>query len=380
MAIDSIVVIGSGLAGYSLIKEFRQLDVTTPITLITADCGDYYSKPQLSTALAAGRDPAQLIMNTAEHMAAKFNITVLPQTTVRHIDCAAQKVVWHDGELNYGRLVLAIGADVVHPSLMGNAIETVKSVNTLEDYKDFRDWLVGKQHIAILGSGLVGCEFANDLNQAKIAVDILSLDLYPLSRFVPEPIGRIFQQALSELGVNWHLGCRPVGVNYHASGYEIQLSDGRSIQADGVFSAVGLRARITLAEQAGLTISRGIVVDRYLRTSNPNVYALGDCAEVEAVMLQYIAPLLACSRSLAKTLSGTPTEVHYPPMPIVLKTPACAMSMLPPQPGIQGSWVFEGEAPHVEARFYDTRQMLRGFVLTGNTLKKRAILIKELND
>ena len=378
MAIESLVIIGSGLAGYSVVKEFRQLNTTTPITLITADRGDYYSKPQLSTALAAGRDAAQLIMNTPAQMAEKFNMTVLTHVQVTHIDCHAKKIVWQDGELAYDQLVLALGADVVHPPLIGTAADTVKSVNTLEDYAQFRDWLIGKKRLALLGSGLVGCEFANDLLQANIIVDVISLDLYPLSRFVPQPIGRVMQNALAELGVHWHLGCCPIGIDHKDQGYAVQLSDGRSILVDGVFSAVGLRARTKLAEQAGLTVSAGIVVDSYLHTSDPNIYALGDCANVNGVMLQYIAPLLVCARSLAKTLAGSPTETHYPPMPIIVKTPACAMSMLAPPQNVQGAWVFDGHAPDVEARFCDAQGRLRGFALTGTMIKKRAILLKDI--
>lgn len=380
MEMNSIVIIGSGLAGYSLAKEFRQLNSQTPVILITADRGDYYSKPQLSTALAADRDVAQLVMNTASQMAEKFNMTVLTHTEITHIDCTAKKVVWSNGELIYGRLVLALGADVVHPPLIGDGANAVKSVNTLEDYEDFRDWLSCKKRIALLGSGLVGCEFANDLLSAKIAIDVISPDVYPLSRFVPEKIGRVFQQALSEVGVNWHLGCVPLGIDRKDQGYLVQLSDDQSIEVEGVFSAVGLRPRTKLAEQAGLAVSKGISVDRYLKSSNPYIYALGDCVNVAGLLLQYIAPLLVCSRSLAKTLAGVPTEVHYPLMPIIVKTPACPMSMLPPPQGVQGSWVFEGDAPHMEAHFYDVSGKLRGFALTGNTLKKRAILIKEVVD
>lgn len=380
MSSNKLVIIGSGLAGYSLVKELRQLKDQSEITLITADRGDYYSKPQLSTALGTNRSADDLIMNTAEDMAEKFQITVVPNTLIQHVDRDSKKVIGDRYECDYDTLVLALGADKLAVPLSGDGVADVQSVNTLEEYAQFRQWLDGKKHIGVLGAGLVGCEFANDLVNGGYEVTVIAPDHYPLQRFVPERIGRVLQDALVQKGVAFKLCRFATEVNTAVMGYEIVLDNMDKFEVDGVFSAIGLRPRTQLAELADLAVERGIVTNGLLQTSDPAIYALGDCAEVRGKVLLHIAPLLACARALAKTLHGVPTEVHYPAMPIVVKTPACPINTLVPSSVMDGEWQFTGDAPNIEAQFIDSTGNLEGFSLSGNTLRRRAELVKELPD
>jgi rubredoxin-NAD+ reductase len=160
--------------------------------------------------------------------------------------------------------------------------------------------------------------------------------------------------------------------------YTLTLSNGNFLETDVVLSAIGLRPHIALAKDAGLRVDRGIIVNKFLATSAASIYALGDCAEVCGTVLQYVAPLLACSRALAKTLAGEPTEVVYPAMPVVLKTPSCPLVVSPPPQDIEGQWQMSGEAMNRCALFYDNQQQLRGFALTGTMVKERANLQKLL--
>ena len=124
--------------------------------------------------------------------------------------------------------------------------------------------------------------------------------------------------------------------------------------------------------------SRGIVTDRHLRTSAANVFAMGDCAEVAGHVLVYVAPLMAAARALAATLAGEPTAVSYPAMPVAIKTPACPIVVSPPAKDAQGDWHFEGEAPDIKALFRSEAGDLLGFALTGQAVKERMALSKEL--
>jgi rubredoxin-NAD+ reductase len=377
---QTIVIVGSGLAGYSLAKEFRQLNKEADVVLITADRGDYYSKPQLSTALNVGKSAGDLLMNTAEQMAEKLQITVVPNKTVRNIDRENKRVLADHYECQYDQLVLALGADKLSVPLDGSGVADVQSVNTLEEYEVFRTWLEGKKRIGILGSGLVGCEFANDLANGGYEVEVMAPDHYPLQRFVPEKIGVALQEALSEKGVNWHM-CRFASeVNKVADGYEIIFDNMQKIKVDGVFSAIGLKSRTQLADQANLVVEKGVVTNELLQTSDPNIYAFGDCAQVCGQVLLHIAPLLICARALAKTLNGTPTAVHYPAMPILIKTPACPINTCPPYLHDNLDWKFTGQAPNLEAQCVDSADNLLGFALSGNTLRRRAELLKLLPD
>jgi len=162
-ASSTIVIIGSGLAGYTLIREIRKLDKAIPITLITREPGYFYSKPMLSTALASKKEASQLITTASEGMASQLGIDILAETDVSAIDATVQTLQTSAGQISYGKLVLALGSDQIRIPLEGNAASEVLTVNDLEDYEKFRQAIVGKKKVAIIGAGLIGCEFANDL-------------------------------------------------------------------------------------------------------------------------------------------------------------------------------------------------------------------------
>ncbi|KAF1052212.1 MAG: Rubredoxin-NAD(+) reductase [Stenotrophomonas maltophilia] len=159
---------------------------------------------------------------------------------------------------------------------------------------------------------------------------------------------------------------------------QAHLSDGQVIACDLVVSAVGLRPRTDLAAEAGLAINRGIVVDRQLRTSHANIYALGDCAEVDGLNLLYVMPLMACARALAQTLAGNPSTVAYGPMPVTVKTPACPLVVSPPPRGSTGEWHVEGSGPDLKVICRDTAGRLLGYALTGAAVNEKLSLNKEL--
>ena len=115
-----------------------------------------------------------------------------------------------------------------------------------------------------------------------------------------------------------------------------------------------------------------------LRTSAPHVYALGDCAEVAGLNLPFVMPIMHGARALAKTLAGEPTEVRYPPMPVVIKTPALATVVAPPPKGTEGAWKIEGEAPDIRALFEAPDGALLGFALTGTAAAEKQALTKAL--
>ena len=120
------------------------------------------------------------------------------------------------------------------------------------------------------------------------------------------------------------------------------------------------------------------MTDRLLQTSAPNVYALGDCAEVQGHVLVYVAPLMAAARALGKTLAGEPTQVSYPAMPVTIKTPACPVVVAPPMPDAMGDWTISGDGQDIRAEFRDAGGQLLGFALTGEATRDKLALQKEL--
>jgi len=375
---STIVIIGSGLAGYTLIREIRKLDKAAPITLITREPGYFYSKPMLSTALASKKEASQLITTASEGMASQLGIDILAQTDVSAIDTAAQKLQTSAGPISYGKLVLALGADQIRIPLEGNAVSEVLTVNDLEDYEKFRKVIAGKKKVAILGAGLIGCEFANDLALGGYEVDVIDLAPQVLGRLLPEPAAKALQDKLSESGVRWHFSTTVQAVNRNGDTLEMKLANGHSISCDVALSAVGLKPRLDLANAAGIKTGVGIQVNRHLETSSSNIYSLGDCAEVDGLVLPYVMPIMQAARALAPTLLGQVTALSYPAMPVMVKTPALPTVVSPPAKGADGQWKTTTIEGGIEARFEAPDGKLLGFALMGAATSQRATLTKEL--
>ena len=375
---SAIVIIGSGLAGYTLIREIRKLDKEASITLVTREPGYFYSKPMLSTALASKKEPENLISTSSENMATQLNINILSQTDVNAIDTNQQMIVTTKGNLSYGKLVLALGADQIRIPLQGDAATQVLTVNDLEDYAAFRKAISGKKKVSILGAGLIGCEFANDLVLGGYEVDVIDLAPQALGRLLPEAAAHELQDRLTKAGVRWHFGTTVGSISNGDDSLIVELTNGQKLLSDVVLSAVGLKPRLDLAKAAGISTNIGIAVNRELQTSATNVYSLGDCAEVDGLVLPYVMPIMQAARALANTLLGKVTTLTYPAMPVMVKTPAFLTIVSPPAQGSEGDWKIAPIDDGLEARFESADGSLLGFVLLGAATAQRASLTKEL--
>jgi len=381
-----LIIIGAGLAGWTTAREFRKLDTTTPVLLITADNGDFYAKPSLSNAFAQKRGPAQLVTTPAAHMAQTLAVTLQAHTRVTGMDAAACVVHTRQGDFSYAQLVLATGAKAIQVPLAGDASLEVLSVNSLDDYSVFHARATAvntgasgrKTQVLIMGAGLIGCEFANDLTSTGFAVTVVDPAASPMAALLPTGAGAQLRDALSTHGVAWRFGTTVQSVNHTPDtasikgALTVQLSSGETLAADVVLSAIGLRADVTLAQAAGLVCERGVVADAWLRTSSPHIYVLGDAAQYASAggrTLPYVMPIMSAAKALAATLAGTPTEVVFPLMPVAIKTPALPIVVAAPAPGTLGAW------RDVEAglwHFYDATDMPLGFVLAGKHTSRRA--------
>ncbi len=373
-----IIIIGTGLSGYQLAREYRKLDQTSPLVLITESDGRFYPKPQLSTALTNKKTSDSLATANAESMMKQLNATIKTKTKVTTINPESQTIQANDETLNYSKLILALGATVIDPNLKGNAVSDVLSINHLEDYAVFEKTLQNKKNIAILGAGLIGCEFANDLSNAGFKVEVIDLANSAISLLLPNNIGKLLQEALEKNGVHFNFECKAEEINKTGKHYELILSHQKKLNSDLVISAIGLRPNLTLAKAANIETARGIIVNRYLETNQKNIYALGDCAEVEGHVLPYIAPILNAARALAKTLAGQKTAVEYPAMPVIIKTPAHPIVVCPPPRHMQGNWQIETANNNTKALFYNDNYELYGFILTNEFVKERMALVTQL--
>ncbi len=375
---SAIVIIGSGLAGYTVVREIRKLDKTAPITLITREPGYFYSKPMLSTALASKKEAMQLISTAADGMATQLETTILSECDVSGIDSSTQTIKTNKGDLPYGKLVMALGADQIRLPLQGGAANEVITVNDLEDYARFRTAIEGKKKVAILGAGLIGCEFANDLVLGGYEVDVIDLAPQALGRLLPEAAALELQGKLSVAGVRWHLATTVNSIDRTGESLQVTLENGNTINCDVFLSAVGLKPRIELAKSSGINVGTGIQVNRKLETNIKNIFAIGDCAEVDGLVLPYVMPIMQAARALAPTLLGQATALTYPAMPVMVKTPALPTIVSPPAKGAEGKWTTTPVEGGLEARFESADGKLLGFALMGAATAHRGTLTKEL--
>jgi rubredoxin-NAD+ reductase len=332
----------------------------------------------ISTGFGNNKDADGLSMAEPGTMAEQLNAEVRTHTRVSGIDPGHKRLWIGEEAVHYRDLILAWGAQTVSVPVEGNAGDAIFPINDLEDYVRFRAAAAGKRRVLILGVGLIGCEFANDLIVGGHEVDLVAPCEQVMPTLLHPAAAAAVQTGLEGLGARFHLGPVLTRLSRREGGLEAHLSDGQVIECDLVVSAIGLRPRVDLAAAAGLETGRGVVVDRHLKTSHANIYALGDCAEVDGLNLLYVMPLMSCARALAQTLAGTPTAVKYGPMPITVKTPVCPLVVSPVPKGMEGVWTVEGQGADIKALCRDTDGNLLGYALTGAAVMEKLALNKVL--
>ncbi len=385
-----IIIIGAGMAGYTAARELRKLDKNIALTVITADDGGFYSKPMLSNAFAQKKLPAQLVTQSAVQLATQIDATILTATRVERIDVAGKTLTTNAGVLEYDKLVFAIGAHPIRLALEGDGADQVMSVNHVEDYAVFRQQLdateAGRQaRVTILGAGLIGCEFADDLAGGGHAVTLVDPNALPLAALAAPALSEGLKAALTARGIDLRLSTTASRVDRMDQGLKVSLANGDSIVTDIVLSAVGLRPSTALAKATGLKVNRGIIVDAYGQTSAPDIYALGDCAEYTEAdgatrIMPYIAPLMNAARAIARTLTGTPTAIDLKPSAVIVKTPSYPLALVPPaQKSLaDGSWHASQDDKRTVCRFYDAEGVLAGFGISHHEAASRQVLMAEL--
>lgn len=381
-----IVIIGSGMAGYTLAREFRKLNPDHELLMICADDAVNYAKPTLSNALVGNKAPEQIQLGDAEKMSTQLNMQIQTHTWVKEIHADRHELVTEkDGQQQiqpYSKLVLAVGANPIRLAIAGDGSDDIHVVNSLIDYRAFRENLAkcNDKRVVILGAGLIGCEFANDLQNTDHDVTVIDLSPRPLGRLLPAHVAEAFQQNLEQSGIRFVLSTTVEKVTKINDGqdYAVTLANGQTLVADIVLSAIGLQPNISLAKTAEIQTSRGVITNSLLETNQTDIFAIGDCAEVNGTLLPYVMPIMQQARALAKTLTGQTTSVHYPAMPVAVKTPAAPLTVLPAPVDVDVNWETEELEDGMLAKASDAEGTLRGFVLLGPTAAKQRLTLTKL--
>jgi nitric oxide reductase FlRd-NAD(+) reductase len=371
-----IVIIGSGFAARTLVKNIRKLDSHVPLTLIAADGMEEYSKPELSHVISQAQRAEDLIRQTAGDFAEQFNVRLFPYTFVTAIVPHAQVVKSADRSWQYDKLVLATGAKAFVPPLPGR--EMMLTLNSLQEYHACEEQLRAAKRVLIVGAGLIGCELAMDFQRAGKTVTLLDNAASILPALMPPEVSARLQHCLTANGVRLLLASKLARLEARESGVWAQLDDERSIDADVVVAATGLVPHTALAQAAGLETRRGIVVDATLQTSHPHIFALGDCAEIHGQVLPFLQPIQLSAMTLAKNLTGSPAQLTLPPMLVKVKTPLMPLHLAGATSRADLRWHIATDAAGMVAKGVDIDDKLRAFVVSEDRMKEAFALLKAL--
>ena len=274
---ESGVIVGGGAAGEAAATALRFHGYAGPVTLISAEDSLPPDRPNLSKDYLAGTAPVAWVPIRSEAHFKRHDITLLKNTRVSAVDPAQQTLQTADGtSFRYGALLLATGADPVRLSTTPGAdLPHVHYLRTIADSEGIiRGIEAGARRAVIIGASFIGLEAAAALRERGLEVHVVGPEARPLERVLGPQLGDFVRALHEKRGVIFHLGRTATAID----ATRVTLSDGQGLPADMVVVGVGVRPVTALAEQMGLKLDKGVVVNEYMETSAPGIYAAGDIA------------------------------------------------------------------------------------------------------
>ncbi|MEZ9296103.1 NADH:flavorubredoxin reductase NorW [Vibrio cyclitrophicus] len=375
---DNIVLVGAGFAALQTIKMIRKTDPNIAITIVTADAGIEYSKPNLSHVFSQAQTPQQLAINTAQQLAELHNVVIKTNVWVNEINTEQQFIVAGDDIIPYSKLVLATGAAPFIPAAEGLSAQATITLNSLEEFEKHKAQIDAAQRITVIGGGLIGVELAFDLQTAGKSVTVIEPASYLLGSLVPPFISLELERELRKAGVTVETDAMVSHATYLADGVRLQTSSSRLIKTDVVIAAAGLMPNTALAQQTGMAVNRGIIVDEAMRTNIKNVYAIGDCAEIQGRVMAYLQPAILAANVLAKQLTTGEGKLSLPHIMTKVKTPSYPIQLAGRDIQTAQSWETRFDPKGIVAKGFNEANQLVGFIVTGEHTKAAFPLLKEL--
>lgn len=310
--IRRIIIIGAGQAGGETAQRLRQGGFEGEITLIGEEPVAPYQRPPLSKAYLKGDLDIDRLMLRPASVYSEERIALLTKTRGVWIDRANRKVRVEGGrELPYDALVLATGAKPRKLPLVGADLDGVHLFRTAADVDRVRERFVSGAKLIVIGAGYIGLEVAAVARQLGLDVTVVETAVRPLARVTSPEVAGFFLDEHTRQGVRFVLGgqCALIKGADRVTG--VALTDGAELPADLVIAGIGVTPDVAIAEQCGLTLNNGIVTDRNCRTSDPNIFAIGDCAARpmahyggQIVRLESVHNAVEGAKIVAATLTG----------------------------------------------------------------------------
>jgi 3-phenylpropionate/trans-cinnamate dioxygenase ferredoxin reductase subunit len=279
MAKGTVLIVGAGHAGFQLAASLRQHGYSERIGLINDEAHLPYQRPPLSKAYLKGAGAPDSLMFRPDRFYREQNIELIADRAVS-IDRAARRLLLASGSsLDYGHLVLATGARNRLLDIPNANLEDVRYLRTLDESEALRRRIGSARRVVVIGAGFIGLEFAATARAKGLEVDVVELGARVMARAVTAEISDYFQARHTAAGIRIHLGVQATSIESDGTNVTgVSLSDGRHVPADLVVVGVGVLPNVELADEAGLPVAAGIVVNEQLLTSDPDISAIGDCA------------------------------------------------------------------------------------------------------
>ena len=272
---ENILILGGGAAGFAAAEKLRRDGYDKSLVMVSADEARPIDRPNLSKDYLAGNAPEEWMPLRPDEFYDDKGIELKLNAEAVEIDRAKKEVRFADGgTLPYGKLLLATGAEPVKLALPGVDPARVKTLRTLADCRAIIGQLANVKRVAVVGASFIGLEVAASLRARDIEVHVIAPEKIPMAKVLGPEMGGFIRKLHEEHGVVFHLGETASSMN----GTRLTLQGGGTVEADLVIAGIGVRPRLALAEKAGLALDRGVKVNAFLETSDPDILAAGDIA------------------------------------------------------------------------------------------------------
>jgi NADPH-dependent 2,4-dienoyl-CoA reductase/sulfur reductase-like enzyme len=273
----SYIIVGAGLAGASAVEGIRARDQLGSILLLGAETDLPYDRPPLSKQLWTGGKTVDEIVLHDDAFYKQNRVEVRLGTEATQVNARAHTLVDRQGNVyRYDRLLLATGGTPRPLNIPGGDLPGISYYRTLNDFRQLRSAAVEGKSALVIGGGFIGSEMAASLHANKLDVTMIFPSAWLVSRVFPESLGRFLTEQYRAKGVEVIARDKPVAIRRDGSGYVTQAGGGREIRTDLIVAGIGITPNVSLAQSAGLSVDNGVIVNEFLQTSAPEIYAAGD--------------------------------------------------------------------------------------------------------
>lgn len=274
-ASKAMVIVGGGAAGLAAAAELRRQGFAGKLVMLSAEDAAPLDRPNLSKDYLAGGAPEEWLPLRPENFYSENAIDLRLGAVAKGLDAKARRLTLADGSaLEFDRLLLATGAEPVRLQIPGAELPHVRTLRSLADCREIIARATKARRVVVLGASFIGLEVAASLRARGLEVHVAAPEKIPMERVLGAEIGAFVRKLHEEHGVIFHLEDVATAIDER----RVTLKSGKSLEAELVVAGVGVRPRLELAEKAGLAMDRGVLVDAFLETSAPGIYAAGDIA------------------------------------------------------------------------------------------------------